>query len=115
LRPVYFTSRKGENQMKINFYEKYKIKSLQRSLAVTEEKIEELMNTSTNGCKARTKIETALIKQYNNYARYAQIYSKLQLQKLEDNEYVESRLSYAGWKQIVGLLDSVYMRVGIKI
>ena len=100
--------------MKINFYNKYKIRFLQKCLQKTEEKIEVLMNTSTSGTIARSKLEKDLIKHYKDYSYYAMEYVDRQVKVLQDSDYVRTRLVYAGWKQATGLLDSVYMRVGLK-
>jgi len=98
----------------MTLYAKYKIRTLSRGLKNTELKIEELMNTATNGCVARNKLEASLIKEYTNYSCYAREYIRTQLSQLKDQGYVERRLVFAGWKQIISLLDTVYMRVGLK-
>jgi len=96
--------------MKFNLYNKYRVKTLQRGLERTEEKIQTLSDNLSTGTTERKIIEKELLKEYNAYTHYAYEYMQRQIPKVKDPTFVEHRLCYKAWQLVVGLLDKVYIK-----
>jgi len=99
--------------MKLNLYNKYRIKTVKTGLILTENKIELITNTLTKSKDERKKIENELEKEYVNYAHYAHEYIHRKVKLFDNMNFIQRRLVFEAWKQMVEMLDKIYLKEGV--